>query len=538
MLSAAEQLLLEMINRARLDPESEADLYGIDLNEGLSAGRLGPEARQVLAPNRELGVAAHDHSEWLMDADDFSHTGENGSSHSQRMRDAGYELEGSWRTGENLALWRTTGTVNEDWVVTTHHAGLFDSPGHRLNILNGDFREIGIGQYIGEWTTDGRDWNTSIVTEKFAKSGTDLFLTGVVYSDTDEDEFYDVGEGRGGAIISTAQQGSTTTWAAGGYSHAVSGSSNTIEMALDGQVQVRVTLGGQNAKVDLVDGTRVESSADLEILQGATEAKLLGVADLDLTGSGARELLLGNDGDNLIDAGEGNDTINAGDGADTIEGGGGADRIKGQGNADQISGWQGNDRIWGGKWDDELKGNQGNDRLWGQNGADTLEGGWGGDRLFGGNQGDLLSGGGNDDELNGDAGADELFGDGGDDTLNGGDGNDFLSGGDGTDLLDGGAGRDTLDGGRGNDTMTGGSGPDQFVFDGAIGRDRITDFSDDDMILMTGQSGEATTYTAFMNSVTQVGDNAVYDHGNDSLHKITFEGINRADLSEGQFDFM
>ena len=39
-LSASEQLLIEMINRARLDPEGEAALFGIDLNQGLSTGTL------------------------------------------------------------------------------------------------------------------------------------------------------------------------------------------------------------------------------------------------------------------------------------------------------------------------------------------------------------------------------------------------------------------------------------------------------------------------------------------------------------------
>ena len=32
-----EQLMLELVNRARLDPEGEAERYGIDLNENLAA---------------------------------------------------------------------------------------------------------------------------------------------------------------------------------------------------------------------------------------------------------------------------------------------------------------------------------------------------------------------------------------------------------------------------------------------------------------------------------------------------------------------
>ena len=39
-LTAAEQYLLELINRARLDPQAEADRYGVGLNSGLAGGRI------------------------------------------------------------------------------------------------------------------------------------------------------------------------------------------------------------------------------------------------------------------------------------------------------------------------------------------------------------------------------------------------------------------------------------------------------------------------------------------------------------------
>lgn len=38
-ISAAEQLLIELINRARLDPLAEAQRLGIDLNAGLAPER-------------------------------------------------------------------------------------------------------------------------------------------------------------------------------------------------------------------------------------------------------------------------------------------------------------------------------------------------------------------------------------------------------------------------------------------------------------------------------------------------------------------
>lgn len=63
--------------------------------------------------------------------------------------------------------------------------------------------------------------------------------------------------------------------------------------------------------------------------------------------------------------------------------------------------------------------------------------------------------------------ADIRSGGAGDDDLYGFEGNDGLSGGDGNDLINGGLGDDALTGNKGNDT---------FVFQGACGKDTITDF--------------------------------------------------------------
>ena len=49
--TAREQLILEMINRARMDPEGEAARYGISLNQGLTAGTISSAPKQVLAFN-------------------------------------------------------------------------------------------------------------------------------------------------------------------------------------------------------------------------------------------------------------------------------------------------------------------------------------------------------------------------------------------------------------------------------------------------------------------------------------------------------
>ena len=108
-LSAAEQYLLELINRARLDPQAEANRYGVGLNSGLQSGTIDTQAKQVLAPNAQLEAAALGHSNWMLDADTFSHTGSGGSSPGARMTAAGYDFTGSWTWRENLAWTGSTG---------------------------------------------------------------------------------------------------------------------------------------------------------------------------------------------------------------------------------------------------------------------------------------------------------------------------------------------------------------------------------------------------------------------------------------------
>ena len=94
-------------------------------------------AKQGLASlkaNAELNRAADEHAEDMATQDYFSHTGLDGSSPGDRMADEGYQTR-AW--GENIA-WgqKTPEAVVSAWM---------NSPGHRANILNGNFTEIGVG---------------------------------------------------------------------------------------------------------------------------------------------------------------------------------------------------------------------------------------------------------------------------------------------------------------------------------------------------------------------------------------------------------
>lgn len=118
--------------------------------------------------------------------------------------------------------------------------------------------------------------------------------------------------------------------------------------------------------------------------------------------------------------------------------------------------------LQGGAGDDLLIGNNGSDVLDGGAGQDNLFGIDGDDVLDGGAEADILAGGNGADVLIGGAGTDTLFGEAGDDILLGGSEDDVLVGGAGDDILDGGTGADTLQGGAGNDTYLNVTGEDSL----------------------------------------------------------------------------
>jgi uncharacterized protein YkwD len=221
--TAQEVLVVELINRARFDPTAEANRYGISLNQGITGTQITPNQKQPVALNILLTDAARTHSQWMLDNDIFSHAGVAGSEPADRVAAAGYSLAPPASVGENIAWAGTTGpSVNLTEYAYAHHAGLFDSPGHRVNILAAGFREIGVGQKQGYFlnSKNNTTYLASMLTENFATSGNNYFLTGVVYSDSNGNEFYDVGEGLNGVAV-TINGISYPVYATGAYSIAL-----------------------------------------------------------------------------------------------------------------------------------------------------------------------------------------------------------------------------------------------------------------------------------------------------------------------------
>ena len=202
--SDLEQYMLELLNDSRAHPAETAAELGIGLNDGIAAGQTIIAApKPPLAFNPNLIAAARAHSLWMLDTDTFSHDGENGLHPDERMSEANYLFTPPYKWGENIAQSGSTQAVDPVQYVLDEHHGLFKSPGHRVNMMEPGFEEIGIAVEQGKFYTQGRNFNAVIATQDFATSdGTPgPFITGVVFADRDNDGFYSPGEGIAGVEV-------------------------------------------------------------------------------------------------------------------------------------------------------------------------------------------------------------------------------------------------------------------------------------------------------------------------------------------------
>ncbi|MFF7736538.1 CAP domain-containing protein [Streptomyces sp. NPDC007984] len=119
----------------------------------------GPEAQVLALVNKERGAAgcspltandrltraADDYSDVMARSGVMSHTGPDGSTMTTRVEAAGYQWS---NLGENIARGQAdAASVMKSWM---------NSPGHRANILNCSFKELGVGVHFG----DGGPWWT------------------------------------------------------------------------------------------------------------------------------------------------------------------------------------------------------------------------------------------------------------------------------------------------------------------------------------------------------------------------------------------
>lgn len=259
--TAAEQFLLEELNRTRANPLAEAARLGIALGEGTNPPLTG-EARPPLASNATLLRVAREHSADMLARNFFAHTNPDGLDPFDRMEVAGYPYSAA---GENLYMGMSTASISPASEAARGHDGLFvdaDYPGrgHRVGMLNPAVTEVGIGAAVGEYYNSGRWWNAVTYTQDFGApaSAVTPFVLGVVFRDANRNGRYDIGEGLGGVTVEVQGATAATGWTddAGGYAFAVEQggvfalrfSGGDLDAARCQQVEVRSV----SRKVDLI----------------------------------------------------------------------------------------------------------------------------------------------------------------------------------------------------------------------------------------------------------------------------------------------
>jgi len=125
--SVNKQKLLDLVNSAR--------------KKGCNCGSTYYQATEPIIWNDLLEKAAVNHSKDMDKNNYFSHTSQDGTSFSERITAAGY----NWTTcAENIAQGYTT----EEAVIK----GWLESVGHCKNIMNPDYKEMGVGKSGDYWT--------------------------------------------------------------------------------------------------------------------------------------------------------------------------------------------------------------------------------------------------------------------------------------------------------------------------------------------------------------------------------------------------
>lgn len=444
------QYALELVNRFRLDPAGAFDHFIANATTGeahdpgvtaalawfqvdLTALATQLDALVAVAPlgwSDQLADAAGAHNDAMQAADEQSHqvSGELGLG--ARVDLTGY----NWTAlAENVYAYADNADHAHagfviDWGYDTGESagkrfggdGIQDPAGHRDALMTEGFTQIGI-DFLADANGETRvgPWLTTQVLGTPVGAGP--LLLGVVHADDDQDRAYSLGEGVAGVSLALDGSQAAASAAAGGYSIETSAGVRDLTFDAGGDaraVTVRVTVGGDNVKIDLSDAGFLSVSTDAEVLSWSNGLRALGTEDLSLRGGYANELIEGNSGDNQLFGGRGADRIKGGAGFDEIYGGGFSDALFGGSEGDKLTAGKGWDRLYGG---------QGDDRLFGEAGNDQLLGGLGRDRLVGGN---------------------------------------------------------------GDDRLTGGAGRDVFVFDGADGTNRITDWETKDSVDIRGSGVE------------------------------------------------
>lgn len=298
-----EQLMMEMVNRMRANPQAELDLL-VNINTTPSIFWGTPKSSdsstvsalnyfnvnatslynqwQALTPappvawNEDLAVSAYTYSAVMIDADAQAHDLDE-----HKFPNGDVDLIGRIEAGGYTFIDRP-GSNDEDFAgesifafannVTHGHAafaidwgqnppsGIQDPAGHRDLMMDPRMREIGIGIIADNNVSNSV--GPRVITQHYAvDDDRGPFLTGVVYHENDGNAFYSVGEGLGDITVVATDLGNgekytTTTYGSGGYNMALpSGRSYDVVASGPGLGQFSATgvfIGTDNVKHDFI----------------------------------------------------------------------------------------------------------------------------------------------------------------------------------------------------------------------------------------------------------------------------------------------
>lgn len=109
-------------------PTNDAEALLVSHNKERNASGVWP-----LSLNAKLTAAAQKHAVWMASHNRLDHS-QNGVAFSVRITAEGYRF---WTAGENIAMGQNSvQSVTQSWM---------NSPGHRANILNGSYKDVGFG---------------------------------------------------------------------------------------------------------------------------------------------------------------------------------------------------------------------------------------------------------------------------------------------------------------------------------------------------------------------------------------------------------
>ncbi|MCA8986603.1 MAG: cadherin domain-containing protein, partial [Planctomycetaceae bacterium] len=206
-MSDQDQLLLELINRARHNPGAEAQRLGLSQAIITELSQIQPGSLQPLAPNQFLNNAAYDHSVDMVTRNFFSHVNPDGHNYDQRAFDAGYdssilaELIGNAQYPLNF-----NGTIDAHTnLINQIYRTLLNDTISRRHLFDSRYDETGVGIKNGTLTVGNQTGPTKVATALVGVDNTSLALiTGVVFTDAlrgNNDDFYSVGEGHSGGMV-------------------------------------------------------------------------------------------------------------------------------------------------------------------------------------------------------------------------------------------------------------------------------------------------------------------------------------------------